>query len=142
MIQQISVFSENQPGKLEKVTRILARVNVNIRAVTISDSGEFGAIKLLVDNPSKGVEECKAVGMAAQLVDVVAVPVADKVGGLDKPAHILAENCVNIRHAYGFVLEKGKQAVFIFEVDNAALASKILAEAGVKTLTEADLASL
>lgn len=142
MIQQISVFAENQPGKLEKVTRILARVNVNIRAVTIADLGDFGVIKLLVDQPQKGCEELKATGSAARLVDVVAVPIDDKVGGLDAPAHVLADNCINVKHAYGFVLEKGRQAIFIFEVDNARLATKVLNDAGYKTLGTDDLARL
>jgi hypothetical protein len=142
MIQQISVFAENQPGKLEKVTRILSRVNVNIRAVTISDLGEYGVVKLLVDQPQKGYDELKAVGVAAKLVDVVAVSIDDRVGDLAKPAHVLADNCVNIKHAYGFVVEKGKQAVFIFEVDNAKLVARMLTEAGHRLLTAEDLAGL
>lgn len=142
MIQQISVFAENKPGKLEMVTRMLSGVNVNIRALTISDVGEFGLIKILVDQPQKGYERLKEVGVAARLVDVVAISMDDKVGSLDKAAHILSENCVNLKHAYGFVLDKGKEAIFIFEVDNTKLAAKLLTEAGYKPLTDEDLANL
>jgi hypothetical protein len=142
MIQQISVFAENRPGKIEMVTRILARANVNIRAVTISDLGDFGVIKLLVDDPARGCDELKAVGLAARLIDVLAVRIEDKVGGLDKAARALADKCVNVKHACGFVVEKGKQAVFVFEVDQPAVAAKALEAAGYKPMGPEDLAKL
>jgi hypothetical protein len=142
MIQQISVFAENKPGKIEMITRILARANVNIRAVTISDLGDFGVVKLLVDDPTKGCEELKAVGLVARLVDALAVRIEDKVGGLDKAAHALADKCINVKHAYGFVVEKGRQAIFLFEVDQPAAAAKTLEAAGYKPLGPDDLAKL
>jgi len=142
MIQQISVFAENKPGKLEKITRVLAAAGVNIRAVTISDLGDFGVIKLLVDQPNKAFELLRATGLAAKLIEVVAVPIPDQVGGLDKAAQVLCQNGINIKHAYGFVAEKNRQAVFMFEVDQPSQAAKVLADASYKPLTQADLANL
>lgn len=142
MLQQISVFAENRPGKLEKITRVLAAAGINIRAVTISDLGDFGVVKLLVDQPQKGFDLLRAAGLAAKLVEVVAVPIADQVGGLDKAAHVLCSRSINIKHAYGFVSQKGRQAVLLFEVDQPAAAAEAFEVAGQKPLSEAELADL
>lgn len=142
MIRQISVFAENRPGKLERVTRLLAEAGVNIRATTISDLGDFGVIKLLVDQPQKGVEKLVAAGVPAKLVEVVAIFLDDRVGGLHRPARTLLDKGINAKNAYGFVVDKGRQAVFIFEVDNPCEAAGALAVAGFHVLEESDLAGL
>jgi hypothetical protein len=142
MIQQISVFAENRPGKLEKVTRLLAGVNVNIRALAIGDLGEFGVIKLLVDRPQAGVQRLIEAGIAAKLIEVVAIFLDDRVGGLNQAARVLLAKDINAKNAYGFVLEKGKQAVFVFEVEDPCAAGQALQAAGYQLLDEAALTGL
>ncbi len=140
MIQQISIFAENRTGKLEKVTGVLAAAGVNIRTVTIADLGDFGVIKIVVDDPLRAHDLLRAAGLAVRLNDVVAVSVADEVGGLDRAGRVLRDKGINLKNAHGFVLEKGKQAVLLFEVDQPQQVAQVLAEAGFQALTEADLA--
>ena len=142
MIQQISIFAENKPGKVERITRVLAAAGINIRAITISDLGDYGVVKILVNEAQKAHDLLRGAGLAAKLIDVVAVPIADQVGGLDKAAQVLWEKGVNLKNAYGFVIDKGRQAILLFEVDQPAAAAKALETAGYKPLDEADLSDL
>lgn len=142
MIQQISIFAENKPGKVERITRVLAEGEFSIRAITISDLGDYGVIKILVNDTQRAYDRLRMAGLAARLVEVVAVPIPDEIGGLDKAAQVLCENGVNLKNAYGFVVEKGKRAVLLFEVDQPAAAAKALETAGFKPLTEAEMAEL
>ena len=139
MPHQISVFMENKPGKLEKVTGLLAAEGLNIRAITIADGGDFGVLKLLVNDPEKAGSILKRAGLAAVLKEVVAVKVSDQPGGLDRVARILSENQVNIKDAYGFVLESGRSAVFVVRVTDPPRAEVILKEAGFQLIEEKDL---
>ncbi len=142
MIQQISIFAENKPGKLERITRVLAAAGINIRAVTISDLGDFGVVKVLASQPKKAYDLLREAGLAVKLIDVVVVPIPDQVGGLDKAAQVLCQSGVNLKNAYGFVVDKGRQAVLLFEVDQPAAAARALDAAGYKALTEQDLENL
>ena len=142
MIQQISIFAENKPGKVERITRVLAEAAVSIRAITISDLGDYGVIKILVDDTRKAYDRLRGAGLAARLVEVVAVPIPDEVGGLDKVATVLSEKGVNLKNAYGFVVDKGKQAVLLFEVDQPAAAAKVLEAAGYEVLGEEEMGRL
>lgn len=139
MPYQVSVFAENKPGKIERITRVLAENRINIRAITISDSGDYGIIKLLLDKPEDGCEALKRDGVAATLREIVAVKMDDRPGGLFNISRIIREAGVNVEDAYGFILESGKSAVFIFQVDNVRQVEKILNDAGIPTLQENDL---
>jgi hypothetical protein len=133
---------ENKPGKLEKVTGLLAGAGLNIRAITIADADDFGVLKLLVDNPAKAAGILKEAGPAAALKEAVAVRVSDEPGGLDRIARMLSEHRININDAYGFVLESGRSAVFVIRVADPRSAEKILTEAGCRLIGEKDLYSL
>ncbi len=139
MPYQVSVFAENKPGKIERITRVLAENSINIRAITISDSGDYGIIKLLLDKPEDGCEALKRDGVAATLKEIVAVKMDDKPGGLFRVARIIREAGVNVEDAYGFILESGRSAVFIFQVEDVRQVEKILQDAGIQTLQENNL---
>lgn len=139
MPRQVSVFSENKPGKINRITAILEEKNINIRAITISDSGDYGIIKLLLDKPEEGLNALKNSGIAATLKDIVAVMVPDKPGGLRAVASILAENNINVEDAYGFSIRNGEEAVFVFQVEDTQGAENILKGAGYKILDEGEL---
>jgi hypothetical protein len=139
MPHQVSVFAENKPGKIERVTKILTEHNLNIRAMTLSDAGDYGIIKLLLDNPEDGAEALKKAGITASLKEVVAVKMSDKPGGLAAIASILNRREINVEDAYGFIIEKGKEAVFIFQVPNPAHAEKVLREEGITLLSDREL---
>ncbi len=139
MPYQVSVFAENRPGKIERITAVLAKKNINIRAITISDSGDYGIIKLLLDRPEEGCEAIKEQGIAASLREIIAVRMDDAPGGLHKIASLLAAQGVNVEDAYGFMIKSNESAIFVFQVDNVKKVEKILQDAGVSTLTEKEL---
>lgn len=139
MPHHVAVFSENKPGKLEGVTALLAGEGVNIRAITIADSGDFGVFKLLVDRPQRAVEILTGRGMVAALKEVVAARVSDRPGGLLKIARTLTEHKINVDDAYGFVLRSGESGVFVIQVRDPEKASRLLRQAGIELLDEKDL---
>ena len=139
MPHQVSVFLENKPGKLERVTGLLAGEGINIRAITIADNGDFGVLKLLVDDPKKAHDLLSSNGLVSALKEVVAMKVEDQPGGLLEISRVLTENRINIDDAYGFVLESGKSAVFVIQVKSPEAAASILSENGIRLLSESDL---
>ncbi len=139
---QLSIFSENKPGKIAAVTSVLAKENVNIRATTISISDTFGVINLLVDDPERAQAALTRTGMLVKIRNVLAVLLDDQPGGLDRLAQLLTKENVNVNNAYGFVLENRVSAVFVVDVDQLEKAERIIEKAGFKTLDAAALAAV
>jgi hypothetical protein len=139
MAHQVSVFAENKPGRIEKIARILAQEGVNIRAITISSANGFGVVKILADQPQKAFELLREHGLPAYLQEVIAVVLEDVPGGLHRVARILAENGINIEDAYGFVIEKGKIAVLVIQVENEPHAQSILERNGFVLLSDEEI---
>lgn len=139
MAYQVSVFAENKPGKIERITSVLAKQNINIRAITINDSGDYGIIKLLLDRPEDGCTALKEEGIAATLKEIVAVKIQDKPGSLHKVAAILKEHAINVDDAYGFTVKPHEESVFVFQVDNPKSAEKVLKDAGYQLLADKEL---
>ncbi|MDQ1278053.1 MAG: hypothetical protein QG555_1095 [Thermodesulfobacteriota bacterium] len=139
---QLSIFSENKPGKIAAVTSVLAKENVNIRATTISTSDTFGVINLLVDDPERAQAALTRTGMLVKIRNVLAVLLDDRPGGLDRLAQLLTKENVNVNNAYGFVLENRVSAVFVVDVDQLEKAERIIEKAGFKTLDAAALAAV
>ena len=141
MPQQVSVFAENKPGKIVKITSALKEASINIQAITIADAGDYGIIKLLLDNAELGCEVLKKNGVPATLKEIVAVKMKDQVGGLHEIASQLTKNNINVQDAYGFILEKNKEAVFVFQVDEISKAENILVNSGFEMLSNSSLYS-
>ena len=139
MPQQISIFAENKPGKIERISGILGKRKINMRAITISDSGDYGIIKILVDRPADGCNALKEEGIAATLKDIVAVRIDDSPGGLHKASSVLARNDINVDDAYGFTIRGSHEAVFVFQVKDVKKTEKVLQEAGFSLLLENEL---
>jgi hypothetical protein len=136
---QVSVFAENKPGKIERITSVLEEKRINIRAITISDSGDYGIVKLLLDQPEAGCECLKESGITASLKEIVGVRMKDTPGGLHKIAAALAESGINVEDAYGFIVESQKEAIFVFQVENPLKAEKMLAGKGFSILSGSEL---
>jgi hypothetical protein len=139
MPKQVSVFAENRPGKIKRITEILEREKVNIRAITISDSGDYGIIKLLLNKPDEGCNALQEEGIAATLKDIVAIKIDDSPGGLLKASTVLSEHDINVDDAYGFTIRESNEAVFIFQVKNVVATENILSEAGFPVLTDNEI---
>jgi hypothetical protein len=139
---QLSVFAENKPGKLAKLTSVLAKEKINIRATTIATADTFGVINLIVDDPKRAEEALSKEGMTVHLREVLAVLIPDKPGGLDNLTQLFNQEGINVNNAYGFVLEGLKKAVFVVDVDQMKKTEKLLEQKGFKTLDTKDLSSV
>src|SRR5512136_737326 len=115
-VMQISVFSENKPGRIEKISRIFSEEGINILAISITSTNGFGIIKLLVDNCDLAYEKLKLAGFTATMSEVLAIEMKDSPGGLYEVSHILAKNDINIENAYVYVVESRARAFLLVEV--------------------------
>ena len=125
---QISVFLENKAGRLAEVTGILAEADVNIRALALADTSDFGVLRLIVNDNQKAVTALKNRGFTIGETDVVAVEVEDRPGGLHRILDILHNAGVNVEYMYAFVTQSGSNAVMISRFDNIDEAVNILQE--------------
>ena len=133
-VEHISVFLENKAGRLAEVARILSEAGVNIRALSLADTSDFGILRLIVNDNAKAKEALRANGFTVGKTDVVAVEVTDRPGGLYKILDILTRANVNVEYMYAFVQQSGDNAVIIFRFDNLDEAVKILTENGVTVI--------
>ena len=139
MATQVSVFVENKPGRIAKIARVLGVNDINIRAVTISDRGDYGLINILVDDPERANSVLTEEGFSVSRKHVIGVVMKDKPGGLADIAEYLNESDVNISNAYGFIQKAGDRAVLIIEVDDFVKAQKVIRKGGFQTLVEEEL---
>jgi hypothetical protein len=122
VIRQISVFSENKPGRLAAMARALEEEKVNILAFSIAEAGEFGVVRALVDQPEKAYKKLSSLGFVVSFTEVIGVKMRDEPGGLYEVARILGEAKINIEYSYAY---SGKEmAVLILRVDNTREAIK------------------
>jgi len=133
-LEQISIFLENKPGGLSSVTKALRDANINIRALSLADTSDFGILRLIVNDVAKAKEILNASGFAVGRTNVVAVEVPDKPGGLHSILDALTVEGVNVEYMYAFVERSGENAVIIFRFDSTDSAIKVLHDKGFKVL--------
>ena len=139
MIKQLSVFVENKPGSLMEVTSKLTEAHINIRAVASFDTPEFGILRLVVDKPTEAKGYLTERGFVVRVNDVIGAELEDKKGNLNQMLAVLAENSINVRYIYSFVIREGRAQVLVFSTDYYEKAASILKDAGVKMVDESDL---
>jgi len=137
-LKQISIFSENKPGRLEKITKVLADEGVNILAINIASSNGFGVIKFIVDKCELAYQKLKQKGFTVSLNEVLAIEMVDRPGGLFEVAQLLSKKRINIENAYVFILESRKRAFLIVEVEDIERAKKLLQQENLKFYREAE----
>ncbi len=133
-VQQISVFLENKTGRLSEVTTILAEADVNIRALALADTSDFGVLRLIVDKIDHANAVLKENGFTVGKTQVVAAKVDDRPGGLNRILDILKTESINVEYMYAYVSHTGKDAVMIFRFDNNDAAIKVLKANGVTVI--------
>ncbi len=131
-VMQVSVFSENKPGRIEKITGIFADEGINILAIAITSTNGFGIIKLLVDKYERAYEKLKESGFTVTLNEVLAIEMKDSPGGLYEVSHILSKNSVNIENAYVYVVESRARAFLLVEVKDIEKAKESLSKEDLK----------
>mgnify|MGYP000060701553 CR=1 FL=1 len=141
-VQQISIFIENKSGRLAEVARVLGEKNVNIRALSLADTSDFGILRLLVDDTDVALETLKSGGFTVNKTEVVAVEVPDRPGGLCTILQVLDEARINVEYMYAFVERRPSEAILVFRFEDPNKALDVLKEAGITMLTEKEVTSL
>ncbi len=133
-VEQISIFLENKAGRLAEVSRILSEAGINIRALSLADTSDFGILRLIVNDNAKAKEVLKEHGFTVSRTDVLAVEVADRPGGLHQILNTLYKASINVEYMYAFVQQSGSNAVIIFRFDNIDEAARLLKENGIRVI--------
>lgn len=141
-VKQLSIFLENQSGRLADVTTAMGAEGVNIRALSLADTSGFGILRLIVDNIEKAHEILRDQGFTVRETDVIAVEIPDQPGGLGKVLNIFGDAKINIEYMYAFVGTSGENAVVIFRIDNIDEAIETLHAKGVKILSASQVYQL
>jgi hypothetical protein len=139
---QISVFLENRKGRLLEVCELLGKNKVNIRALTVAESDDFGILRLVVDKPQEAITLLKGNGFVANLTDIVGVEVPDKPGGLAFVLRILSKHSINVEYMYGFLERASAKALLVFRFDNPDKAIKVLKENKIRVLGNKEMGDL
>lgn len=134
-VKQISVFLENKSGRLAQVTQLLADNDVNIRALSLADTADFGILRIIVNDMKKASDVLKAAGYTLGETDVVAVEVADKPGGLSSILSALWKAELDVEYMYAFVQSSGENAIMILRFDDSDKAIEVLKESNVRILS-------
>jgi len=141
-VKQISVFLENKKGRLWEAMDVLAKAQINIRALSIADTSEFGILRLIVPDPGKAKKVLAKSNFTVSENDVIAVGVPDKPGGLAGVLKILTDADINVEYVYAFVEKSGKKAVVVLRTENINKGKKALKKAGFTVLSSKEVYSL
>lgn len=133
-VEQISVFLENKSGRLADVTNVLAEARINLRALSLADTADFGILRLIVDDTERAKAVLKDGGFTVGKTEVVAVEVQDKPGGMAAILNALKGEAINVEYMYAFVRKSGEHAVIIFRFDDLDKAIEVLRAAGIRVL--------
>ena len=139
-VNQLAVFIENQQGSLGAVARLLSDGGVNLQALSIADTQNYGILRMIVNDNDLALKVLKENGMIATVTAVVAVEIPHSIGGLADVLGILSDAGVNVEYIYAFIGTSGKNANVVLRVGDNAKAEAALVAGGVRLLTEADLA--
>lgn len=138
-VKQISVFLENKSGRLVEVSRILASHGVNIRALSIAETADYGVLRLIVNDPDLAQARLREAGFAVSETDVIAVEIPDVPGGLGKALEPLQDASVNVEYLYSFVEKSGESAIVVFRVEDTDGAIKALEKSGFTIMKGEDV---
>jgi len=133
-VEQISVFLENKSGRLAEVMRVLGSAGINIRALSIADTSDFGILRIIVNDKDAALKALKEKNFTVSKTEVVAVEVQDKPGGLAHILDLLDRQGVNVEYMYAFIERSSDNAVIIFRFDENDKAIKALSDAGIAIL--------
>ncbi len=130
MIDQISVFVENKSGRLAEITDVLGNANVDMRAMSIADTTDFGILRLIVDKPEAALSALRDAEYVSSVTQVIAVRIEDKPGSLSSVLQKLADGNVSIEYLYAFITRKSDAAYVVFRLDDNERGVKLLLDNG------------
>jgi len=141
-IEQISIFIENKSGRLAEVTGVLAESGINIRALSLADTSDFGILRLIVNDSGKALKVLREQRFTVSITDVIGIEVPDSPGGLTSLLQILDQHNVNVEYMYAFAERAGNNAIIIFRFDNVDEAISALSTHGIKILPSERIISI
>ena len=134
IIKQISIFMENTTGRLADITALLARAGINLRAISIADTTDFGILRMVADQPDEAVKLLKESGFTARETDVIGVEVPDHPGALARIMALFRNEGVSIEYLYASLEHKANKAVIVLKVDDIAAGMAMLEKHGFATI--------
>ncbi len=137
IIKQLSIFVNNEPGRLAYISSVLKECNVNMRAFNLAESTEFGILRTIVSNPDEAYESLKAKGIIVKKTDVIGVYLIDTPGALFAAADALGKANINIE--YGYAYSYKDKAIFFIRVDDPERAVNVIGKEGIKLVSESEI---
>lgn len=141
-VQQISVFLENKPGGLASFAKVLSENNINMRAMCIAETPDFGILRIIVDDVYNTMCTMKEAGYICSVTKVLAVAIPDKPGSLLHTLTVLGENGINLEYSYAFTTSKKDVAYMILRVNDNEKASDVLSKAGIRLVEQDEINKL
>ena len=137
--QQLSIFVENKSGRLAEITETIGKANVDIRAISVADTSDFGILRLIVDKPKEAVEVLRAAGLTVSLTSVIAIGIDDQPGEFAKAMRVLADGNIGVEYMYAFISRDKGKAFVILRVLETDKAVACLEQNGITLLTAEDI---
>jgi len=141
-IRQLSIFLENKSGRLAEITQALTNANIDIRALCIADTSDYGILRMIVNDPDKAVEVLTADGIMLSLTEVIGVVLDDKPGGLNTVMQVLYIGNVDTEYMYAFLNPQTGKAALMLRVADAAATANMLRSAGFTLLDDSDILAM
>lgn len=138
-VKQISVFIENKKGSLAEVTNFIAKSNINLRALSIADTQDFGILRIITDDPDSARELLREEGYTVTATKVLAVELSDEPGSMAKILNVLSEADIAVEYTYAFMSNIKDKAYMIFRVDDYHKAADVLVAAGISVINQKDI---
>ena len=141
-IKQLSIFLENKKGRLYKALDILSEANINIRALSLADTSDFGILRLVVDKPDEGKEILSKEGFTVKFTPIIGVELEDTPGGLSKTLKIIEENNINLDYLYAFTHEKTNHAILLLYANDLELLKNTLESNNIRIIESEEVYNL
>ena len=138
-IKQLSIFVENRPGAVLEITDVLEKYHINLRALSIAETADYGVVRIIVNKRDQAIEVLKNAGFLVTITPVIAVAVGDVPGGLRTVLHALCEADIHIEYANAFVAPIGDSATILLRCSEMERAVHLLEDAGFRVLTRAEI---
>ena len=135
IIKQISIFVENKPGRLAEITEIIAKNNINIRALSVADTTHFGILRIIVDNPEEVERILRDAGLTVSITSVITACIHDRPGGLAEVLKLLSSRDIQIEYMYAFIAKSDNEAYVVMRIEAEDAAVKLLHDNGFTGMT-------
>lgn len=139
LIKQLSVFIENKPGRLAAILEELGKNNIDISALSLADTSEYGILRLIVSTPDEAAEVLKKSGVVVKLTNVLALAIDDTPGGLSRILSVFVQNSINVDYMYAFVGKVTSKALTVIKVSDPELAEKALSALDISSVNPKDI---